>query len=102
MSATVIYGVLSNCAQKTLPATVADAECGARLCMYVYMFSCFLPLFHIVCTRVLAFVNQCMCVKMCVCMQPFSGDPVCGALISLIHQEHMDGGVEKERGVRMA
>lgn len=30
-----------------------------------------------------------------------SGDPVCSALISLIQQQHMDGGVEKERGVMM-
>lgn len=51
---------------------------------------------------VLAPVNECVRVKICVCMRPLSGDPVCGALISLIHQQHMDGGAgEKERGVRM-
>lgn len=36
----------------------------------------------------------------CVCMQPLPGDPVCRALISLIHQQHMGRGTE-ERGERV-
>lgn len=35
-------------------------------------------------------------------MQTLSGDPICGALISLIQQQHMDREVEREMGVRVA
>lgn len=68
----------------------------------IRMFSCFLPVFPIVCSCVLAFINECVHVKMYVCVQPLSGDPVCSALISLIHRQHMDRVAEKERGVWMA
>ena len=68
----------------------------------IHTFSCFLPVIHIVCSCVLAFINECVHVKMYVCVQPLSGDTVCSALISLIHRQHMDRVAEKERGVWMA
>lgn len=46
--------------------------------------------------------SYCVPVYMHVWMQTLSGELICGSLISLIHQRHMDGGVEKENGVMMA
>lgn len=47
-------------------------------------------------------VNDRVHIQIHVCIQALSGDPICEALISLIQQQHMDGGVEKEDSVRTA
>lgn len=74
----------------------------------VHVFVCMRACFHVSC---LFFsycvcrdtcINDCVRIQMCVWMQTLSLGNLFGTiLISLIHQQHMDGGVEMENGVRM-
>lgn len=73
----------------------------------VHVFVCTYTCSHVSCQYFLLcapvylhlLMSVCM-LRVRVCTRPLSGDPVCGALISLIHQQHMDGGVGRRRGVR--
>ncbi len=68
MTTTVKYGVLGYHICKTPAATAVQAKCDAHLCMYVYMFSCCLPVFPVLCACVLTSVNKCVCACVCVCV----------------------------------
>lgn len=70
--------------------------------MHVKHLLMFLSFFLIVCACTYALINDCVCIQIHVWMQTVSWELICGSLISLIHQRHMDSGVEKENSVMVA
>lgn len=98
ITTTVNYDVLYRvCVCETLMlhfALITKRVFCARSCVS------WLFLVRVFCVSIPTPVNDRVHIQIHVCMQALSGDPICEALISLIQQQHMDGGVEKEDGVR--